>query len=132
MATVALAVRTQIAMFGTTFKLPPLTLLYPINTPTPAASASSFICANSATVGAPGFSRMIVEHLAAMHSVNKRGLSAVRPEISAQRGCLGSGRSPIEVPKAVPYLAVDSSAHSLNSGPPGPEAPPPRNQGSMM
>merc|ERR1719203_93505 len=106
-------------------------LLYPIRTPTPASSASFFICSNSATVGAPGFSRMIVLHWAATHSVNSFGLSAVRPEMSAQRGCLGSGRSPREVPKLVPYLAVASLAHSPNSGPPGPAAPPPRNHGSM-
>jgi len=67
-----------------------------------------------------------------MHSVNKRGLSAVRPLINAHRGCLGSGISPMDVPNTVPYFDVESSAHSLNSGPPGPDAPPPRNHGSMI
>lgn len=67
-----------------------------------------------------------------MHSVNNFGLSAVLPEMRAQRGCLGSGKSLMDVPKTVPFLAFDDSAHSLNSDPPGPVDPAPRNHGSMM
>jgi len=98
-----------------------------MSTPTPAAEASSLIFCNSATVGAPGFSRNIVAHFAPMHSVKRRGLSAVRPEMRAHRGCFGGGRSPTEVPKTVPCFDLASSAHAANSGPPGPDAPAPRN-----
>ena len=87
---------------------------------------------NILTVGAPGFSKMIVEHLASIHSLNNFGLSAVRPLINAHRGCWGSGKSLTAVPNVVPYLEVEESAHSLNSGPPGPVDPPPRNHGSIM
>lgn len=73
----------------------------------------------------------MVLHPAAMHSVRRRGLSAVLPEMRATRGCAGSGRSPTEVPNVVPYFAAVSSAQALNSGPPGPSAPGPRNHGSM-
>ena len=109
-----------------------LTLLYPMSTPTPAFFASSLIPLNSLTVGAPGFSRNIVVHLAPMHSVNKRGLSAVRPDINAHRGCFGSGNSDTDVPNTVPYLVAASSLHDLNSDPPGPDMPADqRNHGSM-
>lgn len=37
----------------------------------------------------------------------------------------------MEVSKTVPYLEVEESAHSLNSGPPGPVEPAPRNHGSI-
>ena len=49
-----------------------------------------------------------------MHSVKSRGLSAVRPLMRAHLGCLGDGSSPTDVPKTVPYLAVESLAHSPN------------------
>lgn len=108
-----------------------LTLLYPINTSIPASSASSFIFCNSATVGAPGFSKYIHLHFALIHSVNNFGLSAVRPLINATRGCCGSGNSATDEAKIVPWVEVVSVAQELNSGPPGPVEPGPRNQGSM-
>jgi hypothetical protein len=103
-----------------------------MSTPTPALFASSLMPLNSDTVGAPGFSRNIVEHLAFMHSVNNLGLSAVRPLINAHRGRFGSGKSDTDVPNTVPYLDLASSAHALNSVPPGLDAPcAERNHGSM-
>lgn len=66
-----------------------------------------------------------------MHSVNNFGLSAVRPLINATRGCLGSGNSETDDAKIVPWVEVDPLAQSLNSGPPGPDDPAPRNHGSM-
>jgi len=78
------------------------------------------------TVGAPGFSKKIVLHLASIHSLNNLGLSAVRPDINAHLGCLGLGKSFTDVPKTVPYLDLDSSDQILNSGPPGALAPGPR------
>ena len=84
------------------------------------------------TVGAPGFSKKMVLHLALIHSLNNLGLSAVLPLINAHLGCFGSGRSLTEVPKTVPSLEDVSSAQVLNSGPPGDVAPAPRNHGSMM
>mmetsp|Transcript_5421 Transcript_5421/g.11325 ORF Transcript_5421/g.11325 Transcript_5421/m.11325 type:complete len:81 (-) Transcript_5421:159-401(-) len=76
-------------------------------------------------------------HPASMHSFNKRGLSAVRPEMSATRGWDGDGSSATEVRKAgVDTYEEEASeereeAQALNSGPPGPSAPGPRNHGSM-
>ncbi len=96
----------------------------------PALSALSLIFCNSDTVGAPGFSKYIALHPALMHSFNKRGLSAVRPEMSATHGRDGVGRSDMEETKDVPYLDALSLDHDANSGPPGPVAPGPRNQPS--
>ena len=109
-----------------------LTLLYPINTLTPAINASFFICCNSFTVGAPGFSKNIVEHPAAMHCVNNAGLSAVLPLINAHRFCLGGGSDETDVVNTVPYLDVVSADQEVNSDPPGPDAPAPKKYGSTM
>jgi hypothetical protein len=92
-----------------------------MSTAMPALSALSLIFCNSNTVGALGFSKYIALHPALMHLVNKRGLSAVRPEMSATRGRDGMGRSNTEETKDVPYLDVLSSDHDANSGPPGPD-----------
>ena len=100
-----------------------LTLLYPINTLTPAANASSFIRCNSSTVGAPGFSKKIVEHSAAMHCANNDGLSAVRPLINAHLFRLGGGSEETDAAKTVPYSDATSFDQDANSDPPGPEAP---------
>ena len=64
-------------------------------------------------------------------SLNRRGLSAVRPEINAKRGAAAGGRSSRELVNVVPYLASASSFHSPNSIPASESAPPPKNQGSM-
>ena len=101
-----------------------------MSTSTPASLASSFIRCNSLTVGAPGFSKKIVEHSAAMHCANNDGLSAVRPLINAHLFCLGGGSDETDVAKTVPYLDVASFDQDVNSGPPGPEAPPPKKYGS--
>ncbi len=105
-------------------------LVDPMSTAMPALSTSSLIFCNSDTVGAPGFSKYIALHPALMHSVNKRGLLAVRPEMSATRGRDGTGRSDTEETKDVPYLDALFSDHDVNSGPPRPVAPGPRNQPS--
>ncbi len=97
----------------------------------PALSASSLIFCNSDTVGAPGFSKYVALHPALIHSVNKWGLSAVRPEMSSTHGRDGAGRSDTEETKDVPYLDALSSDHDANLCPPGPVAPGPRNQPSM-
>jgi hypothetical protein len=99
-----------------------------MSTVMPALSASSLIFCNSDTVGAPGISKYIALHPALMHSVNKRGLLAVRPEISATHGRDGTGRSDTEETKDVPYLDALSLDHDANSGPPGPVALGPRSQ----
>ena len=101
-----------------------------MSTAMPALSASSLIFCNSDTVGAPGFSKYIALHPALMHSVNKRGLSAVRPEMSTTRGWDGKGRSNTEETKDVLYLDALSLDHDANLGPPGPVALGPRNQPS--
>ena len=55
-------------------------------TGTPFSFAYAFISSSSPTVGAPGFSRYTCVQPAAITSLSRRGLSAVRPEISASVG----------------------------------------------
>ena len=65
-----------------------------------------------------------------MASLNKRGLSAVRPEMSARRGAAGGGRSVRDVANLTPYSDSHSAWHFLKSSPSGPLPPGPMNHGS--
>ncbi len=64
-------------------------------------------------------------HPAAIASDMRRGLSTVRPEMSASRlvPSATGGRSARDVWKPTPCSAVAFFANSANSGPPGPVAP---------
>ena len=66
---------------------------------------------------------------ASMTSRSRRGLSAVRPEMSAIRGPSGFGTSATDLQKATPFGPV-SAAQAANVAPGGESAPGPRNHGS--
>ena len=72
-------------------------------------------------MGAPGFSRYTTEQPAAMTSLSRRGLSAVRPEMRARRLVEGAtgGREETEVWNWTPWVSDVVVAKVANSAPPG-------------
>merc|ERR1719261_777282 len=123
-ATNSLAFRTYLQTF----------LLYPVQMSTPVSAACCFMISSSPTVGAPGFSRYIRQHTAAMASPRSRGLSTVRPlmRVSRLTPSAFGGTADSEVWNWTPCSASVFSLNSANSGPPGPLAPGPKNHGSTM
>ena len=85
---------------------------------------------SSSTVGAPGFSRKTWDTPWSTSSSTYPGMSAVRVQTMAIMFPSGFGMSAMLAWKRT--LPSCSFLKAANSAPPGPSAPPPRNQGSTM